>query len=473
MTLHLLVPTVLVLSVVVTCSCEKVYIIPDNSVEDCEVEPCYTVNQLANKIKNQSLNDLTLYFLPGKHFLDKQLEINSIKFVKMIGYSMESEIWLPYYQRTLSGKLLNISNTQELIIQNLTFVSSYIDRPGVIEITGSVTVLLVKCIFWQSRIHVHIHSYNITMSQCTVNNTKAPVGNTRSIVDMEADYIYIDKCQIVDNDSNLNTLTIYFKELLYINQSTFSDNYGGSQGALKILSKGGLSYITNCKFISNRHLSQCNAGAIQIILDTNATIVDTIFINNTAAIFSLQNAYLEIVNCTFADNHTSNKRSGTAITTVTAKKLTNITMIIIRGTTFSGNFGVSTLSIVRGKVLIENSNFSQNCADNADGVLIMKKSSLTLRQVVFIQNNGSIYLFNSRLDITGSVTLRGNVGGAINAVLSKVFINSMEEIVISNNTASSGGGILLRDSDLVVQSPIVILENTAFRFGGGIYAYLK
>ena len=103
----------------------------------------------------------------------------------------------------------------------------------------------------------------------------------------------------------------------------------------------------------------------------------------------------------------------------------------------------------------------------------MKKSSLTLRQVVFIQNNGSIYLFNSRLDITGSVTLRGNVGGAINAVLSKVFINSMEEIVISNNTASSGGGILLRDSDLVVQSPIVILENTAFRFGGGIYAYLK
>ena len=96
---------------------------------------------------------------------------------------------------------------------------------------------------------------------------------------------------------------------------------------------------------------------------------------------------------------------------------------------------------------------------------------MVFRQVNFSENSGHIYLLGSKDYITESVTLSGNTGGAIHAIQSQVCINSSEKTVISNNSASSGGGIMLRESELVAQSPIFIYENVAQMFGGGIYAY--
>ena len=75
------------------------------------------------------------------------------------------------------------------------------------------------------------------------------------------------------------------------------------------------------------------------------------------------------------------------------------------------------------------------------------------------------------MDIIGPVLIRGNVGGGIHAIQSQIYINGTGTTVISNNTASSGGGIMLRESELVIQSPVIISENNAEQFGGGIYAY--
>ena len=69
------------------------------------------------------------------------------------------------------------------------------------------------------------------------------------------------------------------------------------------------------------------------------------------------------------------------------------------------------------------------------------------------------------------MTISGNVGGGIYAIQSQIHINGTQNTVISDNTASSGGGILLRESELVVQSPVIISHNKAEKFGGGIYAY--
>ncbi len=50
--------------------------------------------------------------------------------------------------------------------------------------------------------------------------------------------------------------------------------------------------------------------------------------------------------------------------------------------------------------------------------------------------------------------------GAIRAVQSQIYINA-EGVVISNNTAMSGGGVFLRESTLFVHYPIIISHNTA------------
>ncbi len=91
-----------------------------------------------------------------------------------------------------------------------------------------------------------------------------------------------------------------------------------------------------------------------------------------------------------------------------------------------------------------------------------------------VSNNGPIYAFNSRVEFNGSTTLsnnRGELGGAISAVQSEIYINT-EEVIITNNTAASGGGIFLRESTLFVNEPIKIYHNTA-QDGGGIYAYSR
>ncbi len=93
-----------------------------------------------------------------------------------------------------------------------------------------------------------------------------------------------------------------------------------------------------------------------------------------------------------------------------------------------------------------------------------------------VSNNGPIYAFNSRVEFNGSTTLsnnRGELGGAISAVQSEIYINT-EGVIITNNTATSGGGIFLRESTLFVNEPVndpvKIYHNTA-QDGGGIYAY--
>ncbi len=60
-------------------------------------------------------------------------------------------------------------------------------------------------------------------------------------------------------------------------------------------------------------------------------------------------------------------------------------------------------------------------------------------------------------------------GGAIDAFQSQIYINT-KGVIITNNTATFGGGIFLRESTFFVNEPIQIYYNTATD-GGGIYAY--
>ena len=49
--------------------------------------------------------------------------------------------------------------------------------------------------------------------------------------------------------------------------------------------------------------------------------------------------------------------------------------------------------------------------------------------------------------------------------------NGTGKTVISNNNAGLGGGIILRESELVIRSPVIISHNKVQMFGGGIYAH--
>ena len=470
---------VVVLSVVARSTCETFHIV--NSTEECEAERCLTLDQLAGEVRNRNFSDLTLYLLPGKHFLNKQLNISYIEHVKIVAFSSEPKIWL--HERLI------VSNVQELIIQELKFISSNdIESSGSIDIENSGNVLLEQCTFWKSVLH--ISSNSSTMSKCKVKGAVSRVNYYNSVVYVTTDYLYMNSCEFVDNKIQFdyyfqNTIEIDFGYLAYISNSVFVDNHSESGGGIKINSyRGGHASITNCEFTSN--VADEDGGALMVPTAGNITIVGTTFKNNSAklggAIHIMKNAYFKVVNCEFINNHASHKRTGGAIFTDASdertrdyfidapdKGLTGI--LIITGTKFINNSGSGAMTVHRRRGSIANTSFINNRADTNHKILTIIQSTLKLRQLTFSENKGFIYSINSKLDITGQVILSGNDGGAINAVQSQIYINSTEEIVIKNNSAGSGGGITLTESELDIQSQVTISYNSARTFGGGVYAY--
>ncbi len=76
--------------------------------------------------------------------------------------------------------------------------------------------------------------------------------------------------------------------------------------------------------------------------------------------------------------------------------------------------------------------------------LILKDTNITNNMVSSMEDGGIIYVFVSRVDFNGLTTLSNNRGVSISVDRSEIYINT-EGVIITNNTATSGGGIFLRE----------------------------
>ena len=244
-------------------------------------------------------------------------------------------------------------------------------------------------------------------------------------------------------------------DVAHIQNSTFTYNRADTGGGIKTDRQ---LTVTNCKFTAN--YANYTGGAIhshsQIIISYSS------FTNNTAqnggAVFATN--YFEISNCIFTNSYIppkaddwNDKWTGKAISIISDKPLLKTSLI--RNTIFINNYGTETIRIFSSKVEVANISFINN------GIIPLGEQPIS---------RGCLYLLDSTVEITGPVTLTGNVGGGIHAIQSQILINSTGDTVISNNTASSGGGIMLRESKLIIRSSVNISGNKAV-FGGGVYAH--
>ena len=286
---------------------------------------------------------------------------------------------------------------------------------------------------------------------------------------VSANQVLIKNSQFINNDCR-NTLFIlnpYFLTytnddsiLVHIKDCRFANNHAWNGGGISNLVKKGLTRITNCEFTSNH--ADIFGGAVYSF--DKMIISDSKFTNNTArnggAIYSNKSPIL-IVNCTYKNNYvTSSLRGITGAAIFASPPLIEeqlSAVFVIRNTIFTKNFGSETVAIVGSKAQMNNITFLNNGRKPENS------------------SEGCLYLYDTKLDITGPMTLSGNVGGGIYAIQSQIYINctNQEKVVIRNNTASLGGGIMLKNSVLVVQSPVIISQNKAQMFGGGIYAYFS
>ena len=148
----------------------------------------------------------------------------------------------------------------------------------------------------------------------------------------------------------------------------------------------------------------------------------------------------------------------------------------LSGANFEHNSAVEGAVIYKteGALVIGQSNITDNFA-SIIGTVYMNSGTLSLSGGVnFMNNRGSLYVFNTQVEFKGIVVFVNNFGdsgGAITAFLSEISFNTASTVTIFNNTATNGGGISLIQSNLHVYHSIELTDNHATDFGGGIYAY--
>ena len=113
------------------------------------------------------------------------------------------------------------------------------------------------------------------------------------------------------------------------------------------------------------------------------------------------------------------------------------------------------------------------------GVVYIFSSSAVLSNSTYSHNNGSLYLFDSNITITGKSefshntgsphTVTGFQGGAITAFQSNVIIYG--DCTLMFNYAHSGGGIHAAESRIWMYSRMEIAYNSVNDSGGGMHLY--
>ena len=403
----------LLLSLVVKCSCEILYIVPATSTQRCGAEICNTLDQITDIIANQNFSNLTLYFLPGQHYLSNDITINHIETVKVIGSSLHTEIWL-------QQNSLTIDSVKYVTIENLTIASSYSEWFGKVQISQSEDLVTKRCTF--RKIRIPMSSRNATITECVFDNTRF-FFNCTCVGNGSKNSLNITDSEFLNNKVS-TTLEVKGAQLSIL-RSNFTNNHGGDYGgALKInADKLTLVYISGCEFTANY---ATHRGGAVCLKDTGVVyIYSTTFSRNTAEeggaisnnYFMHTGRYTEIVNCTFTQNYDTK-----SVVDVHTKYL------YIINCKFVDDYGELTNKFTTVKVyyftqaFINNSIMVNNQGKNGGGITFMYGNYVYVTNCKFIDNQAKSYggaIYSIQVDsiiFFGSDFISNSAveGGAIN-----------------------------------------------------------
>ena len=284
-------------------------------------------------------------------------------------------------------------------LTNCTFKENH---HRVVEIWGRTKVINTNSTFINNKGIGYSQSKHFEVVNCKFSsNWKCPF-----VIWVSAHQILFKNSHFINNNCTntffLNNIFLIYanedSDLVHIKDCTFVNNHARNGGGISNLAIKGLTRITNCEFTSN-HADRFG-GAVRSVY--KMIISGSKFTNNTAiyggAIYSTRSPIL-IVNCTYKNNYVTSSlrdKTGAAIFASLLPLEEQLSaVLIVRNTIFTKNFGSETVSIVGSKAQMDNITFLDNGQKPENS------------------SEGCLYLSDTRLDITGPVTLSGNVGGGI------------------------------------------------------------
>ena len=471
----------------------------------CSAYPCCTLDHFTRIPKRlHARKTVILRFLPGVHTLYSDYKLGYPEYFEMSSYNSSDNpeviISCKNHSRfnlyriprvVISG--LNFqgcggnkfSKMRYLWIYNSKFVHN---RGAALELNRSTSAIIQRVLFqYNSALHckdsdpqccfvggaMRILTSNISIySSVFINNTALSGGaifrygwgninisnstfedNKAACSNKTYEYGVCRSTEYLRNWSKVKGLqmhggavTAYSGNNLKIINSTFTKNEAGtSGGAVYII--WAQAHINHCNFSNNVAVKW--GGALRSLFN-KATVANSHFINNSATtgggLDAWRNVTLTVEKSTFSDNKAET------------------------GAALWANDN-SSLNISLVKVYRNNATFG--------GVIYIFSSSAVLSDSNYSYNNGSLYLFDSNITISGKNnfshntgspnTFTGFQGGAITAFQSNVII--FGECNLMYNRAQSGGAMHVAESKVWMYDKMEIAYNTVDESGGGIHLY--
>ena len=541
-------------------SAEHFYIVPNDSISQCQnyrAGTCFPLIEFASNSSYFDQDNLTLSFLPGQHLLTRRLTITGPQNIALTGQKSSNSLSTIKCQGTSGFEFRDI---QSLNIEYLEFTGcGNVESGGVIYISRADNVLIRGCHFTNNHVvgngsrggviyaedttamnieessfdnnyaidggAIHISEGDITSTNVYYINNSGGYGGAIYVIDGDIsstnDHYIINSavnCHMNGFGNIGGAIYVMSGTITSTNNHYINNNAAGMGGAIFVSQNGNIN-STNDHFSNN---SAAFGGAI-FVSGSDITSTNDYYINNSGGydggaisgsgsdMTSTNDHYINNSagyyggainvdggNMTSTNDYYTNNRAGNdggAINVDYGKMnstndhytnnsadrggaiyATSDTETKIIGDNFEHNSAVEGAVIYQkgGALEIGQSNITDNFASRKKTVYMNTGSFSLSERVNFMNNQGSLYVFNAQVEFIGTVAFMnnfGDYGGAITAFLSEISFNTVSTITIFNNTATNGGGISLIQSNMHVYHSIELTDNHATDFGGGIYAY--
>ena len=251
--------------------------------------------------------------------------------------------------------------------------------------------------------------------------------------------------------------------------------------------------IENCTLLDSGGRNSVIYGAVGAIIDImNCRIENNTAPEHVGIVFAEHMSHVRITGSTF----TGNQGSGVAVTTSSILEVSNSTFknnsapagggIIARVhstlTIYGSIFDSNTASKAGGSIFIDeskedsfaickSSTFINNRAENSGGAIAVRRSNVTMSNLIINQNHGGGALSlvkNFLLDIHNCTFTKNADGGILATGNNSLIVRNCN---FFNNEARNGGAISVEKSKNVTLSHVRLFQNVASINGGAITSY--
>ena len=489
------------LLILVITKCEvRYYITPSQNVP-CPQDPCFTLSQYAASNLGNEIN-ISIYFLPGNHRLDRKLfllKIHSVVMTTAEQLNYGNTVFIQCSNH--SGKFI-INETMFASISSLYFigcggnlliqVEQFIIKDSTfVAVDGRFTdsILLLFNVSSAKIVNVSFHS-NAYSSSLDYYGVIYAVTSSFNVTHCDFTDIYTGAVGLgmiyasksyfnfINNIVNNCTGAIIASQSWFsISNSTFTNSFANAGRV--IYTNRCLFHVNNCTFADNTaHLD----GAVIVARGSTFAISNSIFTDNLAShyrsggvVYAIQSS-LMITGSTF-DNNSASRSGG----------------VICAKDSFSQeskNAGV-TNSMANLSLSIFNCSFTNNSASRG-GIIAIFSTQSPLNIINSTINSNTAQLYGGILFLSGSIaniincTIMNNgayVGGVIYTAKVKFVHYSVESTTVpanssiymintnvTNNSAENRGGIIAANDELsFIFIKCIINNNKASYYGGVLF----